>query len=77
LQAAVDDGDGPALVQAAHALKGSAANIGAAAIAGLCAELEQLGRGGTPGGGVALLRRLETELPRLDAELDAALEVTP
>jgi CheY-like chemotaxis protein len=77
LQAAVDDGDGPALVQAAHALKGSAANIGAAAVAGLCAELEQLGRGGTPGGGVALLRRLETELPRLDAELDAALEVTP
>ena len=76
LQAAVDDGDGPALVQAAHALKGSAANIGAAAVAGLCAELEGLGRGGTPGGG-ALLRRLATELHRLDAELDAALEVTP
>ncbi|WP_455833650.1 response regulator [Pseudarthrobacter siccitolerans] len=77
LQAAVADGDGPALVQAAHALKGSAANIGAAAVAGLCAELERLGRDGTPGGGDAALRRLETELPRLDAELDAALEVTP
>ncbi|MCU1568719.1 MAG: Response regulator, partial [Pseudarthrobacter sp.] len=50
--------------------------IGAAAVAGLCAELEGLGRGGTPGGG-ALLRRLATELHRLDAELDAALKVTP
>jgi HPt (histidine-containing phosphotransfer) domain-containing protein len=77
LQAAVDDGDGPALAQAAHALKGSAANIGAAAVAGICAELERLGRGGTADGGDPLVRRLEAELHRLDAELDAALEVTP
>jgi CheY-like chemotaxis protein/HPt (histidine-containing phosphotransfer) domain-containing protein len=77
LQAAVSDSDGPALAQAAHALEGSAANIGAAAVAGICAELEGLGRGGTPDDGTPLLRRLEEELQRLDAELDAALEVAP
>ncbi|MFF2318351.1 response regulator [Arthrobacter sp. NPDC058097] len=77
LKTAVDDGDGPALAQAAHALKGAAANIGAAAVAGICAELEGLGRRGTPGGGTPLVRRLEEELERLDDELDAALEVAP
>lgn len=77
LRAGVKDHDGPALAQAAHALKGSAANIGAAAVAGICAELEELGRHGTPGSGSPLLRRLEDELQRLDVELDAALEVAP
>lgn len=77
LEAAVNDSDGPALAQAAHALKGSAANIGAAAVAGICAELEGLGRRGTPDGGTPLLRRLEEELQRLNAELDTALEVAP
>jgi two-component system sensor histidine kinase/response regulator len=72
----VDDGDGPALAQAAHALKGAAANIGAAAVARICAGLEALGRDGTPDGGKALVRSLAAELNRLDAELDAALEVT-
>jgi HPt (histidine-containing phosphotransfer) domain-containing protein len=73
----VNDSDGPALARAAHALKGSAANIGAAAVAGICAELEGLGRRGTPDGGTPLLRRLGEELQRLDAELDTALEVAP
>lgn len=77
LQTAVNDGDGPALARAAHALKGSAANMGAAAVAGICAELEGLGLRGTPDGGIPLLRRLEEELQRLDAELDTALGVAP
>jgi signal transduction histidine kinase/CheY-like chemotaxis protein/HPt (histidine-containing phosphotransfer) domain-containing protein len=76
VQAAVNDGDGPALAQAAHALKGAAANIGAAAVARICAGLEALGRDGTPDGGNTLVRSLAAELNRLDAELDAALEVT-
>ena len=43
VRSAVLDGGGPALVQAAHALKGSAANIGAGSVAALCSELEGLG----------------------------------
>jgi len=75
LQAALDDGGGEALVRAAHALKGSAANIGAGRAAAICAELEGLGRAGNHGAGIDLVRRLEAELRRVDAELDAALEV--
>ena len=75
LQAALDDGGGEALVRAAHALKGSAANIGAGRAAAICAELEGLGRAGNHDGGIDLVRRLEAELRRVDAELDAALEV--
>ncbi|MEQ7739142.1 Hpt domain-containing protein, partial [Escherichia coli] len=50
LRSALNDGGGPALVQAAHALKGAAANIGAAAAAAICAELEELGKAGNAGG---------------------------
>jgi signal transduction histidine kinase/CheY-like chemotaxis protein/HPt (histidine-containing phosphotransfer) domain-containing protein len=77
LRSAMNDGGGAPLVQAAHALKGAAANIGAAAAAGLCAELEDLGRAGNHDGGMDILDRLEAELARVDAELDAALEVAP
>ncbi|NUS36349.1 MAG: Hpt domain-containing protein, partial [Pseudarthrobacter sp.] len=64
---------GNALIQAAHALKGAAANIGAASVASICAELEELGRTGPSGGDTAMLTRLEAELQRLDAELEAAV----
>lgn len=74
LNAAVTDGDGPALASAAHALKGAAANIGAAQVAGTCAELERIGRSGRDGDGPVLIRRLEAELRLLDAGLDAALK---
>lgn len=76
LRSAIDDG-GPALVQAAHALKGAAANIGAAPAAAICAELEELGRAGNHTAGADAADRLEAELRRVDAELDAALEVEP
>ncbi len=75
LHEAVNDGGGPALARAAHVLKGAAANIGAAAVVGLCKELEEAGRNGTHDGGAQLLSRLEAELVLVDAELDAALEV--
>jgi CheY-like chemotaxis protein len=76
LHAAVTSGGGPALAQAAHALKGAAANIGATAVANLCGQLEEMGRSGKHDGGPHLVSRLETELALADAELDAALEVT-
>ena len=75
LRQAIDNGGGPALSQAAHALKGAAANIGATALAGLCAELELMGRNGNHDVGLQLLSRLERELALVDAELDNALAV--
>ncbi|MDR6415482.1 response regulator [Pseudarthrobacter sulfonivorans] len=76
LRAAVNNGGGPALTQAAHALRGAAANIGATAVAALCGELEEMGRSGKHDAGPHLVSRLEAELVAADAELDAALEVT-
>jgi two-component system sensor histidine kinase/response regulator len=75
LREAVKDGSGPALVRAAHVLKGAAANIGATAVAGLCQELEVMGRNGDHDDGPQLLSRLDAELALVDAELDEALEV--
>lgn len=40
MRAALDQGDGTAVAKGAHRLKGGAANLGAAGLAGLCAELE-------------------------------------
>ncbi|WP_284764448.1 PAS domain S-box protein [Arthrobacter sp. efr-133-R2A-63] len=77
LQQGLDGGGGDALEQAAHKLKGAAANIGATGAAALCQELEDLGR--EPGGrhGPELLARLLTELARVEKELENALAVSP
>ncbi|MDQ0679607.1 two-component system sensor histidine kinase/response regulator [Arthrobacter pascens] len=75
LREAVNDGGGQALVRAAHVLKGAAANIGATAVAGLCQELEGIGRNGNHDDGPQLVSRLEAELALVDAELDEALAV--
>ncbi|WP_207307718.1 response regulator [Arthrobacter sp. S39] len=75
LRESVHNGGGPALAQAAHALKGAAANIGATAVAALCGELEEMGRTGKHDGGPQLVSRLEAELVKVNFELDLALEV--
>ncbi|HJV98617.1 MAG TPA: response regulator [Arthrobacter sp.] len=75
LRESVHGSGGPALVQAAHALKGAAANIGATAVATLCGELEEMGRNGKHDDGPQLVGRLEDELVRVNFELDLALEV--
>ncbi|MGE0552849.1 MAG: Hpt domain-containing protein [Gemmatimonadales bacterium] len=67
VQAAVDLGDPQAIRSAAHALKGSAASIGAARLAGACATLEALGRAGEVEGAPALVAPIER----------AAAEVAP
>lgn len=77
LRESIHDGGGQRLVQAAHALRGAAANIGATAVASLCGELEDMGRGGKHDGGPHLLGKLEAELARVDAELDHILEEEP
>ena len=75
LRDSVHNGGGQALTQAAHALKGAAANIGATAVAALCGELEEMGRSGKHDGGPQLVSRLEAELVKVNFELDLALEV--
>lgn len=40
-------GDAAALARNAHGLKGSAANVGAAALASLCADIERVAKSGT------------------------------
>lgn len=72
LQDAVRSGGGPPLAEAAHQLKGSAANIGAPAVAELCQQLEASSRSDGPTHS-ELLDRLETELERAERALTAAL----
>ncbi|MBG0561050.1 Hpt domain-containing protein [Actinoplanes sp. NEAU-A11] len=58
----LDDGD-PGLVRdQAHALKGSAANIGATALAGLCAAVEDEARAGTVADPAATADRVRAEV---------------
>ena len=65
MQAAIAAGDGEALRAAGHALKGSAANLGAGHLTPIAAELEQLGREGTLAGAEQLLERARLECARV------------
>ncbi|OGR74296.1 MAG: hypothetical protein A2089_03920 [Elusimicrobia bacterium GWD2_63_28] len=71
IRAAVLSGDGEALRQAAHALKGSSGNMGAKRLQKLCLQLENSGRSGSMGGAPELLGALETETPLTRAALEA------
>lgn len=59
---ALERGDLERLRRAAHALKGSGANVGAAALAALCGELEDAATAGTADGLRALVERVRVEL---------------
>ncbi|HEY1013796.1 MAG TPA: Hpt domain-containing protein, partial [Herpetosiphonaceae bacterium] len=61
---AVAEGDADSLRQTAHSLKSSAANLGAGALAAICAELEKRGRGGEAAGLEPQVAALETEFER-------------
>ena len=65
MQAAIAAADDEALRAAAHALKGSAANLGAGRLTPLAAELERLGRDGTLAGAEQLLARVRLECTRV------------
>jgi signal transduction histidine kinase/DNA-binding response OmpR family regulator/HPt (histidine-containing phosphotransfer) domain-containing protein len=56
---AIEAGDAEELRQAAHRLRGTAANVGACGVAAQCAALEKLGRSGSVAGGASLVRELE------------------
>jgi PAS domain S-box-containing protein len=64
-------GDAPALERAAHTLRGASANVGAKALAALCAEIEQHGRHGRLDGGAGLLDRFDTEFARVREALQS------
>ncbi|MEH6544011.1 MAG: EAL domain-containing protein [Porticoccaceae bacterium] len=73
LHQAVDEGDGPGLWKAAHALKSSSGNMAALTLAKYCAELEKTGRSGQLDGAGAQLVELRTEFARVAAELRVAV----
>jgi CheY-like chemotaxis protein/HPt (histidine-containing phosphotransfer) domain-containing protein/anti-sigma regulatory factor (Ser/Thr protein kinase) len=74
IEAAIDAGDGEKLRQAAHRLKGSAANFGARRLVARCAEIEAIGRGGTVEGASDLLAGARSEYEDV---VRALVEETP
>jgi HPt (histidine-containing phosphotransfer) domain-containing protein len=68
---AIAASDASRLRQAAHGVKGAAANLGGNSLAALCHELEIKGRAGTVDGAEALCPRVEAEFERFCAALDA------
>lgn len=58
------------LKSAAHALKGSAASVGAVVVSGLCAQIEAIGRAGSASGTAELMTLLDPEIARATAELE-------
>lgn len=76
LRAALATGQAAAVEAAAHKLAGAAANIGAVGAAGLCKDLERLGRDAGPqlgADGALLLGHLDTELTRVNQALERTL----
>jgi CheY-like chemotaxis protein len=61
IKSTLASGDGEGLGRAAHSLKGSSGNFGAARLQAICADVERLGRAGQLTGLPALVERLEVE----------------
>ena len=75
IRTSLDANDAEGVRRAAHALKGSSANLGAAGLSAIAAELERFGREGTLEAGPALLDQADTECGRVVAairDLEAA-----
>ncbi|WP_129127665.1 response regulator [Geomonas oryzae] len=61
MREAESGGDAEKLKAAAHSFKSSSANLGALRLAGVCRELERLGRAGSTEGALPLLHQAEEE----------------
>src|SRR5688572_8845923 len=70
---ALDAGDTVALQRAAHALKGSAAAIGAAALREICSEVEDAARRGEMAVARVRVESMRPAYTRLRAEIDGLL----
>ncbi|MCK6480879.1 MAG: Hpt domain-containing protein, partial [Planctomycetes bacterium] len=77
LRAALAARDAEEVRREAHGLKGSAASIGAKALAEIARTLEEGGRAGSVEGGEDLMRDLEEEFDRVRAALDAYVAARP
>jgi two-component system sensor histidine kinase/response regulator len=73
LEEAVQTGDAPAVERVAHTLKGGSANMGARAMARLCARLEATGASGDLSPAPRLLGRLEEEFGRVERMLEVEI----
>jgi len=71
--AAVEAADAMSLQRAAHALKGSAAAIGATALQRICADLEDMGRRGALAGARDGLESMRSAYASLHAEINHLL----
>jgi HPt (histidine-containing phosphotransfer) domain-containing protein len=65
LHGALVDGQAKLVMQIAHSLKGSSANLGARGMACICGKLEERGRAGSLDGGPGLYGELEHEFARV------------
>jgi HPt (histidine-containing phosphotransfer) domain-containing protein len=71
IREAVALGDAEALQAAAHSMRGSASNFGAAAVVAAALRLEVMGRTGNLGDAAEACKVLEQESARLQSELQA------
>ncbi len=74
LQGLVTGGNAAGVREAAHALKGSSGTIGAKRMAGLCKELEDMGRSGELEGAIAKLLEVRAEFGRVETTLTGVIE---
>ena len=74
LRQAIGGHDAPTVKRIAHSLKSASANVGAETLAGLCKELEHLGRADTIEGADTLLADMEHEFQAVRHSLTAMLE---
>lgn len=76
LEAAVALGNEPEVEELAHRLKGAASELGATALASVCADLEAVVHAGDLGRGPALVAQLHIELGRARDAFRVALPGT-
>jgi two-component system, sensor histidine kinase and response regulator len=73
----VRESDAPALARAAHTLKGASANVGASALAAVCAGMEMQARMGKLDGAGALMEQFDVEFARARDALRELLVGSP
>ena len=73
LQGLVSGANAAGVREAAHALKGSSGTVGAKRLAGLCKELEEMGRSGELEGAAAKLREVRAEFGRVEKSLSGVI----